>query len=212
MSNPAAARQIFEAPPWLVVLEPGDVLERQQFLDEGARRAAEERLRAGEPTAEALGWTRKTLALASVRSVGWVPEVRTVVIRAGWWREPWRLTCRDEVEGRKFFETLAARLPHASPPSTRKVGPYDLAVEPQIAAGVVFTFCGFLALVGGALEGVGQAPVSLFEWFFVNLGQALGLTVVLSIGAAILLAGLGALALWYRRRPELVVVTRTRPN
>ena len=198
--------RIFEIDPWVVAIQ-GDCLYRRTLPEPRARQLVIGKLRAGESPKELFGWSGERLPLRAVRSVAWVPDARTVLIRRLWLRDPWRLVFADCHAGETFFRTMAKLFPRSGEPVEARVGPHDLPLDPRIALGVMFTICGLLALVGGALEGIGQAPVVAFEFVFRHLGKALGLTAVLIIGGLALAVGIGGLIGWYRQRPMKVVVS-----
>jgi hypothetical protein len=146
------------------------------------------------------------IPLARVRSIEWVPDVLTLLVRRAWYRDPWRLVVEDAEQGERCFHAVAEALPNASEPVESRVGPNDLALDPGMLFGMFLVFCVMLALIGGALEGMGQAPVSAFEWLFRLVGKGVGVTAVCTLAALILAVGVFALVRWYQRRPRKIVV------
>ena len=191
--------QVWHAHPWVVALE-GDTLYRGKYMTGGE--AAVEKLRAGASPGDVFGWTGSKLPVANIRSVEWVPTAGTLLVKRHWLRDPWRLTLP---EGAKAFRTLAALIPDATETQAR-VGPNDLPMDPRFGLGIFVAFVGLIALIGGALEGVGPAPVR--GKVFAQIGAEIGPVPALAIGAVALLAGAGGLVWWYAKRPNKVVVRR----
>ena len=84
-------------------------------------------------------------------------------------------------------------------------------MDPRLGLGVLLAFMGLVALVGGAVEGVGNAPLQgqarKFR-VFAEVGEAIGLAGVFAVGGLALAAGVGGLAWWWTRRPTKWVVRR----
>lgn len=213
MREPASSEcRTWDAFPWLVALSE-KTLFRARFVDPAEVALANARLLTGETPKEVLGWAAQRLPLTSVRSVEWVPQVQTLLVRRGWWRDPWRLPFAEADEGEKAFRYLANLLPGPNEPVEARVGPNDLPMDPRLGVGVLLAFLGLIALVGGAVEGVGQAPLmgpARRFVVFAELGETLGLGVVVGIGAVALAAGLGGLVWWVRSRPTKWVVRAQR--
>jgi hypothetical protein len=201
MAGEAKLVGVWRSHPWVVALS-GGVLYRGKYMDPALAEAAAARVEAGESPADVFGWAGGKLPADSIRSVEWVPAANTVLVRRGWWRDPWRLS---PPEGETAFQAIAALQPFAVE-SRSRVGPGDLEMDPALALGVLLAFFGLIALVGGALEGVGAAPVPVAAWVVAELGQKLGLTAVLALGMIAFLGGTAALVRWYVRRPSKVVV------
>ena len=191
------AKKVWHAHPWVVTLD-GDTLYRGKFMNGGE--AAAERIRAGDSPKDVFGWSGQKLPLAAVRSVEWVPAAGTLLVKRHWLRDPWRLAFPG---AEKAFRILAARIPTATE-SRSRVGPNDLPMDPRLGLGVLVAFMGLVALIGGALEGVGPAPMR--GRVFAQIGAEIGLGPALAIGALAFLAGIGGLVWWYVKRPDKVVV------
>lgn len=206
--NSALPQQIWEAAPWLVVATE-DFLYCQQIGIRPFCDQARQRLEAGETLRAVLGSNAQKLAITKVKAVAWVPAVHTVLVRQHWLFDPWRLTITDAEAGERLFRGLAALIPNAGEPIQERVGPHDLALDPKLILGVILAIGGLIALVGGALEGVGQAPLmgpaARFR-FLAEFGETLGVAGVLAIGASILAAGVFGLIQWYRLRPYKWIV------
>jgi hypothetical protein len=196
---------VFEAAPWVVAVEH-DSLHRLSNLDPQGRQQAMRQLEAGASPKEVFGRSGESLPLDRVRAVEWVPQAKTVLIRGAWWRDPWRLAFDESGEGEQLFRVVAKLLPDAGAPQESRVGPHDLALDPGLIFWLVIALCGFLGLIGGALEGVGQAPMLVFEWLFRLLGRELGLAAVIGVAMLSLVAGICGLVWWHRHRPMKVVV------
>lgn len=206
------AEGVWEAQSWILVAQE-DRLYRQQYPDPGARREAARRLAKGESPRSVFGWTGHELPIHRVRSVEWVPDVDTLLVRRGWWRDPWRIAFADSDTGKQVFQTLGALLPGASPPLKARVGPNDLPMDPRLGIGVFLAFMGLVGLLGGAVEGVGQAPMLGPERrfrIFAEVGETIGLAGVLGIAAVAFVAGVLGLVWWYRHRPTKFVVRARR--
>jgi hypothetical protein len=193
------AKQVWHAHPWVVALD-GDMLHRRKYMSGGEE--AVEKIRAVSSPKDVFGWTGQVLPLATVRSVEWVPAAGTLLVKRHWLRDPWRLTFPG---AETAFRTLAALIPDATE-SRARVGPNDLPMDPRLGLGVFVAFMGLVALIGGALEGVGPAPVR--GRVFAQLGAEIGLGPALAIGALAFLAGIGGLVWWYVQRPTKVVMKR----
>lgn len=191
--------QVWHAHPWVVALAD-DTLYRGKYLNPADGEAAAAKIRAGAAPKDVLGWTASRLPVANVRSVEWVPAVCTLLVKRSWLRDPWRLAFPG---GEKVFRTLAALLP-GPVESEGRVGPNDLQMDPRLGLGVLVGFMGLVALIGGALEGVGPAPVR--GKVFAQVGAEIGLVPALVVGAVALLAGVGGLVWWHVNRPTKVVV------
>ncbi len=204
--------RVWEAPPWVVVVAD-DGLHRRSFNDPLQRRQAIQRLEAGEAPRDVFGWTGGSLPVGKVRSVAWVPDARTALVRRGMLHDPWRLTFEDPDDGELLFRTVAALLPGDGKSTEERVGPHDLAMDPRLAIGAVTAIGGFISLVGGAIEGVGQAqilgPAQRFR-LFAELGQAIGIVPVIVIGALAFASGVFGLVWWHRHRPRKLVVRAAR--
>lgn len=160
-----------------------------------------------------LGRFGQELPLSEVRAVEWVPDARTVLVRRGWWRDPWRLTFGEQAAGEQFFHKLVARFPRVGPALERRVGPNDVSLDPRLIIGSILAVLGLIGLFGGAVEGVGQEPLqgpARRFILFARPGEAIGLAGVLAIGAVVLAAGVFGLGWWYHRRPSKLVVRVTR--
>jgi hypothetical protein len=193
------AKQVWHAPPWVVALD-GATLFRGKYLSGGEEVA--EKVRAGASPKDVFGWSGQKLPLANVRSVEWVPAAGTLLVKRHWLRDPWRLTFPG---AETAFRTLAGLMPDA-PVTPGKVGPNDLPMDARLGLGVLVAVVGLVALIGGALEGVGPAPVR--GKVFAQIGAEIGPVPALAVGALALLAGIGGLAWWFVRRPSKVVVRR----
>jgi hypothetical protein len=191
--------KVWHAHPWVVALD-GDTLYRGKFMNSGEEAAG--KVRAGASPKDVFGWTGQSLPLANVRSVEWVPAAGTLLVKRHWLRDPWRLTFPG---AEKAFRTLADLMPDPTE-SRSRVGPHDLQMDPRLGIGVFVALIGLIALIGGALEGVGPAPVR--GKVFAQIGAEIGPGPALVIGALAFLAGIGGLVWWYVKRPSKVVVRR----
>lgn len=205
-NQPDSAPHVYETFSWVVAISDSVFL-RQQYLDGSGSRAVQ-RILDGEPAEAVLGWSAQKLPLARVRSVKWVPAAKTVLIRGPWWRDPWRLKFAGDRLPEQLYHTIAELLPQAREPQEARVGPHDLDLDPRIAIGVFLAVGGLFAMISGALEGLGQAPVSIFEWLFLILGRTLGLTAVILVGVIAGIGGVMALIHWASRRPAKFVIRR----
>ena len=194
---------VWRSHPWVVTLCE-DTLSRGKFLDERAAELAVERLEKGDNPRDVFGWSRSELSPSVIRSVEWVPSRDTVLVKRGWWRDPWRLPLPDS---EAVFRRWAELIPNGTEREAR-LGPNDLAMDPRVAGGVIIALFGLIALIGGALEGAGPAPVR--GRFIAVIGEEIGAIPAMIIGVVSLALGVGALIWWYVRRPLKRVVSRTR--
>lgn len=192
---------VWRSHPFVVAVQD-DTLYRGKFMDENQAKQAVEKLESGESPKEVFGWTRGELKLAAVRSIEWVPDVSTLLIKRHWLRDPWRLPMP---EAETAYRSLVKLLPNARETQAR-LGPNDLAMDPRVAGGVVFAIAGLIALIGGAMEGAGPAPVK--GKFIAVIGEQIGVIPAISIGILAVLAGIGSLIWWYVNRPVKHVVRR----
>lgn len=192
--------------PWMIVMREG-VLFRHQFPDLNQGRQALHELNAGTPPAAVCGRSVEKLPVANIRSVQWIPATRTVLIRGHWWRDPWWFTFEEEASAEALFQSVLGSFPDAGEMREERVGPQDVAVDPRILVGVILVVAGLIALIGGALEGLGQVPVTAFEWLFLLLGKQMGIAAVCATGLIAAAAGIYGLYSWFRNRPQKFVVT-----
>ncbi|MBS0263693.1 MAG: hypothetical protein JSS02_17250 [Planctomycetes bacterium] len=168
-----------------------------------------QRLAAGESPHDVLGGTAKRIPLDRVSSVAWVPSLHLLIVRMGWWKEPWRITFESADSSEAAFTAIAGGIPGEGTAVQSRVGPHDLPLDQQKGLGIFLGFMALLTLLLGALEGTDGGPVAgpaaKFR-IFAELGQQLGVVgAVIVISLALVLAGAG-FVWWYRRWPLKWVV------
>src|SRR5215472_7557263 len=117
-----AGPEVWADGPWLIVCRGGDLFSRP-FGSAETCCAAALRLQQGEEVSAVLGWTARRLPLDRVRSVEWVPAAAVLLVRGGWWREPWRVPFSDRDLGLQLFHHLGELVSGGGPAETARVGP-----------------------------------------------------------------------------------------
>ncbi len=196
---------VWVAETWLITVD-GDAVYRHQILDEQASQETMRKLATGESLQNLFGKSAQRLDCHRISSVVWIPAAQSLLIRYNWLRDPWRLRFDDTLAGEQLFQAIGDKLPGRSEVIQTHTGPQDLEMDPQLGLGVMLVVFAMIAMIGGALEGAGNAPMPVFEWLFRWLGRAAGLVVVGVIGVMLLISGVVALIVWFRNRPLKVVI------
>ena len=197
--------RVWVAESWLITVD-GDAVYRQEILDEQARQETLHKISNEESLQNLFGKSVQRLDCHRISSVAWIPAAQTLLIRYNWLRDPWRLRLDEMSAGEQLFQAIGEKLPGRSEAIQTRTGPQDLAMDPQLGLGVMLVVFAMMAMIGGALEGAGNAPMPVFEWLFRWVGRAAGLVAVGIIGAIVLVSGVAALIVWFRNRPLKVVI------
>ena len=200
-----SSSQVWIAESWLITFDGATVC-RHQIPDESLRREAQQKISSGETLQGLFGTSVQKLECLRISSVAWIPAVQTVLIRFNWLRDPWWIVFDDTNAGERLFKAIGEKLPDHSEVIQTRTGPQDLAMDPGLAVGILLVLFALIAMIGGALEGAGNAPMPVFEWLFRLLGRAAGLVAVGVVGVIVLSSGVVALAVWFRNRPTKLVV------
>lgn len=197
--------RVWVAETWLITIDR-DAVCRHQLADERLRQETLRKISSGESLRNLFGKSVQQLDCQRISSVAWIPAAQTLLLRYNWLRDPWRLRLDDLTAGEQLFQAIGHKLPERNEVIQTRTSPQDLEMDPQLGLSVMLVVFAMMAMIGGALEGAGNAPMPLFEWLFRWVGRTAGLVAVGIIGVMVLISGVAALILWFRNRPLKVVI------
>ena len=190
--------KVIVAGQWLIVLREGEFY-KKFYSNLNKRQEAVTQLDSGALPLKVLGRLNSLQTkYHSVRTIEWVPDESMVLMGR------WLFKIETAAESEQLFENLRALFPHAADPELSRLNVLCMNLSSQTGVALLSIVGGMIAMIGGAVDGVSGA--NLRFRFFAKLGQGIGLTGVIGIGAILFVVGGFWLYRLYQVRPWKYVV------